>query len=96
MVRDQPHPSFGDGSRATEQLWSAVLAGQVEGKGGEGQEETRITRRGMRGEEVGQAEEELCREEDTEEGGVQRRERALLQEQPPRAARPEPISPSSC
>lgn len=55
--------------------------------------ETRITRRGRRGEEVEQAKEELHREEDAGEGGVQSKERALLQEQPPRAARPASPSP---
>lgn len=69
-------------------------AGRAGGrKGGEGQQETRITRRGRRGEEVGQAKEDLRREEDTGEGGVQRGERAVLQEQPPHAARPASPSP---
>lgn len=40
-----------------------------------------------------QAKEELHREEDAGEGGVQSKERALLQEQPPRAARPASPSP---
>lgn len=66
--RDQAHPGPGDGSSATEQLRSATLAW---GKGGEGREETRITGKNRRGEEVGQAEEELHREEGAGEGGVQ-------------------------
>lgn len=91
--RDQAHPSFGDGSSATEQLWSEMLAG---GKGGEGQEETRITRRDRREEEVGQAKEELCREEDAGEGVVQRGESPAGGAATPCRTPSKPISLSSC